>query len=136
MTELINKELIVGVLEDYDQVEINNVIDKLKITKASGLADFKKIKVAADLLKKISSQEKEKLYWMEEQQKIDKLMVANLNNLLLLPEDFYSISEYYLNADKLTLEKFEKSKIYQDGLLRKKKIVDEVERKFLSLISG
>ena len=73
---------------------------------------------------------------MEEQQKIDKLMVANLNNLLLLPEDFYSISEYYLNADKLTLEKFEKSKIYQDGLLRKKKIVDEVERKFLSLISG
>ena len=41
MTELINKELIVGVLEDYDQVEINNVIDKLKITKASGLADFK-----------------------------------------------------------------------------------------------
>tara|TARA_X000000950_G_C13766478_1_gene599097 strand:+ start:1 stop:876 length:876 start_codon:yes stop_codon:yes gene_type:complete len=135
LTELLNKELLVGVLEDYDQVEINNVIDKLKMTKASGLVDFKKIKVAADLLKKISSQEKENLYWLEEQQKIDKLMVDNLNKLMLLPEDFYSISDYYLNADKLTLEKFEKSKIYQDGLLKKKKVVDEVEKKFLSLIS-
>ena len=62
-------------------------------------------------------------------------MVDNLNKLMLLPEDFYSISDYYLNADKLTLEKFEKSKIYQDGLLKKKKVVDEVEKKFLSLIS-
>ena len=68
LTELINKELIVGVLEDYDQVEINNVIDKLKKTKASGLA-IQKIKVAADLLKNIFTRER-KLYWMEEQQKL------------------------------------------------------------------
>ena len=47
---------------------------------------------------------------MEEQQKIDKLMVANLNNLLLLPEDFYSISEYYLNADKLTFKNLKSRK--------------------------
>ena len=110
-------------------------MDNLTAKKASELSDLTKIKDANNLLEKISNTEKEKKYWLDEQNKIDSFLKTVEKNLSLLPEDQTSLLKYCSNKTKLTLEDVKTSKNYKDGVSRKESIVKEVEKKFLSLIS-
>ena len=132
---LLSEKLIVGVLEDYDSKEIDKVVTNLSAKKASELSDLTKIKDASNLLEKISKTEEEKKYWLDEQNKIDNFLKTVEENLSLLPEDQTSLLEYCSSETKLTLETVKTSKLYKEGLSRKDKIVKDVEKKFLSLVS-
>jgi hypothetical protein len=84
----------------------------------------------------ISEKEKHLSFRRKENKKIEIFLKNNIQEFL--PDDFYSLDEY-VGEDQgktFTVQSIEESSVFQNGKMKKKKLVSQVNKKFQELITS
>jgi hypothetical protein len=137
LASMVENLLTESLLEKYsNSMKYKKIISHLIEKKYSTLEELEADSQLVSYCNEVSEKEKHLTIRRKENKKIEIFLENSRQKLL--PDDFYSLNEY-VDEDKgktFTVQSIEESSLFQEGEMKKKKLVTQVNEKFEELISG